>query len=360
MTSRDVMGVAMERLAAVKTSANAARLRAAHDAWLQEPHHRIEYERAESLWTRLDKAVTVLRRAGLVPPEELLREIDEVARQTRRRRRVKRWALNGSVALVSALAACALVIYIMRSLAPEPASDTWIPYVGDYGPPERHVLNDGSELYLNGTSAASVRMTEREREVAVDRGEVLVHVKRESHRPFLVEVGDIVIHAVGTLFSVQRKPTGETEAIVQEGMINIDPQGRSAGPKSSQRARIVVAGQIAVVSGGRVQVEDHDSTEIANNLAWAHGRLYLHGSLAQAIAQFNEHNDRKMAVAEGSSIGGIDVTGLYDCHDLQEFIDSLRPRGVRARIENDTIILFAARDTVSQHRSSRIKPGEQP
>ncbi len=345
MTSKDVMSVAMERVVTMKTSADAESLRPELEAWfLEEPRHRIAYERAERQWDALDKAVMLLQQKGPLPPEALLSEIEDVARQSRRRRQVVR---NCSIAL-AVLFVGTLVILATRDRSAQPASVAWVGYASGYGTSERYMLTDGSELFLNDDSAVRVRMTPAIREVALDRGELLVRVKHDDKRPFLVRVGEAVLRAVGTEFSVRREATGDLKAIVREGVIKVSSPGVSAAPKSSERLTIVSAGQTATISGGKVVVERHDPTEIENRLAWVHGRLYLHGTLLQAVAQFNEHNEDKIVIAD-ASIGNMNVTGLYDCHDIHEFAESLRPRGVRYRVQkaagsgNDLIILSAGK-----------------
>jgi transmembrane sensor len=346
MTSKDVMNVAMEWVERMKTSADTERLRPELEAWLlHEPRHRIAYERAQRQWAGLHKAVILLQQKGLMPPEALLSEIDDVARQSRRRRQVRR-----QVRIV-ALSACALVA--IRLMSTQPASVNWVHYAGGYGMPERFILNDGSELFLNDNSAARVRMTPAAREVALDRGELLVRVKHDGKRPFIVRAGEAVLRAIGTVFTVRREATGDLEAIVREGKVEIGSTAVSIAPKSaapglSEQTTTVSAGQTATISGGEVRVESHDPTEIEHRLAWVHGRLYLHGTLSRAVAQFNEHNEDKIVIAD-ASIGNMNVTGLYDCHDIREFAESLRPRGVQYKVEqaagsgNDIIVLSAGK-----------------
>ena len=352
MTNKDVMNVAMEWVETMKTSTDAERLRPELEAWLRhEPRHRIAYKRAERQWAGLQKAVILLQQNGPLSPEALLSEIDDVARRSRRRREVRR---QSSIALV-ALSVCVLAGFAIRLMIAQPAPVPWVYFEGGYGTPKPYTLNDGSELFLNDKSSARVRMTPAVREVALDRGELLVRVTHDSKRSFLVWAGDVVLRAVGTEFSVQREATGDLQATVREGKVEIRSTAASApkaaAPKSSERSAIVSAGQTATISGGKVRVENPDPTEIENRLAWVHGRLYLDGTLSQAVAQFNEHNADRIVIADASigTIGNINVIGLYDCHDIHEFAESLRSRGVRYRVEkaagsgNETIFLSAGK-----------------
>jgi transmembrane sensor len=341
------MNTARDWLVTMKTSDRAEQLRPEFETWLQQdPSHHFEYERAEIQWAALNKSVTLLRRAGPMPPECLLAEIAEVAHRTRRRSDMRRQALKGLIGLVSTLGLGTLISFMPRLLSPPAASIPWVHYVGDYGSPKPYVLNDGSELYLNGTNAAaSVRITHTSREVALDRGELLVRVKHDADRPFLVEAGETIVRAIGTLFSVRREATGVVEAVVKEGTVTIDPAGLSAEPGSPERTRALEAGQTATISDGKVSVEDNDPAEIARSLAWVRGQLYLRGTLKQAVSQFNDHNKRKLLIGD-RSLESLNVTGLYNCHELEEFLDSLRSRGVGYKVkkspgsESDVFVLL--------------------
>jgi transmembrane sensor len=339
MASEDVMKVATEWVSKMR-SADAEHLRPEFEAWLlQERAHRTAYEKAERQWADSGERVTLILKKCQLPPAAILNEIDEV----RRRRQVRRQVRNCSIALTAVLSMCTLVALYWSA---HPPSVTWVDYASSYGNPKDYRLSDGSELVLNDNSAVRVRMTPFAREVALDRGEILIRVKHDGKRPLLVRAGEAVLRAMGTEFSVRRAATGELEAIVREGRVEIDSTGVSAAPKPSEQTATVGAGQTATISGGEVRIENHDPIDIENRLAWVSGRLYLHGTLSQAVAQFNEHNVSKIVIAD-ASIGNMNVTGLYDCHDIREFAESLRPRGVRYAVEkaaepqNDIIALSA-------------------
>ena len=334
MTSRDVMNVARDWMITMKTSERAEQLRPEFETWLQrDPSHLSAYERAEKQWTGLNRSVILLRQDGPMPPGCLLAEIGEVARRTRRRSDMRRQALKGLIVVASTLGLGTLIRFMPRLWSPPEVLIPWVHYVGDYGSPKPYVLNDGSELYLNGGSAAaSVRITHTSREVALDRGELLVRVKPDAHRPFLVEAGETVVRAIGTLFSVRREATGVVETVVKEGVVTIDAAGLSAGPGSPERTRSLEAGQTAVIADGKLSVEENDPAEIARSLAWVRGQLYLRGTLKQAVSQFNDHNKRKLVIGD-RSLENLNVTGLYNCHELEEFLDSLRSRGVGYKVQ---------------------------
>ena len=345
MTNDELMNIAMDWVETMKTSTDTELLRPELDAWLTEdPRHRIAYQSAERHWAGIRKAVILLKQNGPLPHDALHRELDEAARRSQRRRQVKKQARICAIAIAASSACAALVgIRLMSTHAP---SANWVDYAGGSGTPQKHILDDGSDLFLNYNSAARFRMTAAVREVALDRGELLVHVEHDAKRSFLVRAGNAVLRATGTEFSVRRESTGDLATTVRDGKIEISPAGVSPPAKSTEQPTLVAAGQTATISGGKVQVETQDPVEIENRLAWARGRLYLHGTLAQAVSQFNEQNETQLAIAD-VSISNMSITGLYNSHDIREFAESLRSRGVRYQVKkvvgsaHDIIILTA-------------------
>jgi transmembrane sensor len=176
-------------------------------------------------------------------------------------------------------------------------------------------------------------MTQEARQIELDRGEILVRVKHGDHRPLLVQAGETEVRATGTVFSVRRDSSGVVEVIVQEGHVVVDPTRFSDPRERSKRARSVSTYEAASVSAGHVDVTTHDALEIEGSLAWTSGRLYLHGTLSQAVAQFNECNERQIIIAD-PSIENINVMGVYDSQELEDFAISLRRQGIRYKIDS--------------------------
>ncbi len=345
MSSNDAMDVAMEWVVVMRSSAKAELMGAEFQAWLRhDPSNRLAYENASRYWDRLEHAVALLRQGEPSTPEALLNEIAEVAQRAHRRRDLRGkfewWAIR--IACILAISAIALIGRQMLGAREAPV--TWIPYDGAH---TSYTLSDGSELYLNGKSAAArVHMGPHAREIALERGEILVHVKRGDSRPLLVEIDNWVVRATGTQFAASREPSGEMKITVEEGSVDIDQANLFGLSRLLRRSNIAHAGQAAVISAGTVHVADRDRSEIQRELAWSRGWLYLSGTLEQAVAQFNQYNEISIVIVD-PSISKMDVSGPVDAHAPKEFAESLRPRHVRYEIERgadkSTIRLYAER-----------------
>jgi len=219
-------------------------------------------------------------------------------------------------------------------------------YSGVSGVPAKHVLEDGSQLLVRHDAKVRFRMGSKLREVELDGGELLVHVKHDSNRAFTVRAGRFVFQAKGTEFDVRFDATGELIATVREGKITVDHSEDSISTKISGTVATIDAGHVATISHGKVRIEAKEPDEIDNQLAWTHGKLYLHGTLSEAVAEFNEQNAIKLAILD-PYIANVPVSGLFGAHDVREFAESLQPKGVQYRIKKsadlngDTFILTA-------------------
>lgn len=243
--------------------------RAELEAWLaQDARHRGAFMRAEAAWKKLD-------RLGIPVNDEPTR--DQVP-ETISRRGVL--AAGGGAALLAAAATTVAFIWTGRNDIQTPKGEI-----------RRVPLGDGSLVAVNTDSALNIALNAELREVTLDKGEVWFDVARDTKRPFVVAAGDVRVRAVGTAFSVRRLDDG-ADVLVTEGAVETWIVG------AENRKRRVVA-------GSKVFVSDIDgpsnvvaaATQIDRTLAWRNGEIALDGeTLADAAAEFNRYNDRKLTV----------------------------------------------------------------
>jgi transmembrane sensor len=60
-------------------------------------------------------------------------------------------------------------------------------------------------------------------------------------------------------------------------------------------------------------------------------------TLAEAVAEFNRYNSRKLVIAD-RSISFISIGGQFRVSDVQSFVAALRPLGVRAGYSDENSI----------------------
>jgi ferric-dicitrate binding protein FerR (iron transport regulator) len=216
---------------------------------------------------------------------------------------------------------------------------------------ERRILRleDGSSVELNSRSRIRVRFSQNQRNVELLEGQVLFHVAKDTHRPFVVRSDQLRVRAVGTQFDVNRKTTGTTVTVV-EGRVAVyragspepgattayaSPPGKSAaGSQPKQAAAGLVArsarlappeesvnppnsvpgadvtgaaGSAAIFlsAGDQLTVSDqtprprpqHASPTVAT--AWTQGQLVLDSAtLADVAEEFNRYSVRRLVIED--------------------------------------------------------------
>ena len=99
----------------------------------------------------------------------------------------------------------------------------------------QQILGDGSAITLNKNS--SIRYPEEfegnTREVKLE-GEAFFSVAPDRTKPFIIEVNDVKVQVVGTSFNV-RGTNGETEIIVETGIVRVIKNGKTVELKANEK-----------------------------------------------------------------------------------------------------------------------------
>jgi transmembrane sensor len=228
-----------------------------------------EAQEAElSAWLAADRR----HRGALLQAQSAWISLDEQARAAERDMRLsgigRRGALFGGGAIAASLAGAALWV---RS------GTTYRTALGEI----RHVpLADGR------------------REIRLDSGEAWFRVAKDPSRPFVVEAGGVVVQAVGTAFSVRRRPEG-ADVLVTEGIVEAWAGG------SAQPLLRLAAGQRAFIGeNADVEVAPDVPSAVDRTLAWRQGSIDLDGdTLASAVSEFNRYNRRKLVLVDPQLVG---------------------------------------------------------
>lgn len=184
------------------------------------------------------------------------------------------------------------------------------------------VLEDGSRLELNTNSEVYVRYSDSVRELELVRGELLIGVRKDPARPFIVRTDQAIVKALGTQFNVYRRKN-TTEISVVEGLIEVDwftPSRVKRGASTHELEPIrLIAGQGAVVA--------EDSTEPQPSLvdteratAWTKQRLSFNdATVASVAAEFNRYN-RNQLIVRDPELAKRRISGIFDVNDPSAFI----------------------------------------
>jgi transmembrane sensor len=307
----------VERESAADIEADAARwvvrvdrdpgVRAELEAWLAGDRRRMgAYVRAEAGWKHLDRASVLAVKA---PQAKLLLR--------------RRGVIGGLGALAAGLATA---VVAPRLLAQR--------YGTALGEIRRVPMADGSVAAINTSSELEVSMQPRLRAVKLERGEAWFAVAKDPGRPFVVESGRVRVRAVGTAFSV-RKREGGSDILVTEGVVEVWTEDGETPP------RRVAAGErvFADNSAGVLSPPEADA-DLARQLAWRDGQIVLDGqTLAEAAAEFNRYNDRKIEVAD-ARLADERFVGWFRTNDPEGFAEAAATtfKG-RVSLRGDAIVL---------------------
>ena len=178
-------------------------------------------------------------------------------------------------------------------------------------------LPDRSVASLNTDSHVEVAVEPSVRRVVLVKGEAWFSVAKDPAKPFIVEVDDVRVKAVGTAFSVRRKPGG-VEVIVTEGTVATWRQDRHTEP------RLVVAGEEAFVSTRTDLIDVSSNAEAEARLAWRDGNIVLQNdTLSDAAEEFNRYNAQKIVVADPDLLQKRFV-GVYHVDQPGQFAEAVK------------------------------------
>ncbi|OHE84227.1 MAG: hypothetical protein A3G75_01045 [Verrucomicrobia bacterium RIFCSPLOWO2_12_FULL_64_8] len=229
-------------------------------------------------------------------------------------------------------------------------------------------LPDGSIVTLNTDSAVSAVFSPDERRVRLERGEAHFAVAKNPARPFVVDVGGVLVRAVGTAFNVRLEP--KTVAIlVTEGSVRVDDSqsGRSllvggadsggmrpTAPSKTPEYPVLSSGRKVVVARPNLApplAEPVESTvtlvsltEIHRQMAWRERRLdFVSAPLADIIQEFNRYNRHKLVIGD-PVLATRRFGGSFKPDDQEGFVRMLRESfDVDAEVSERQTVLRAGR-----------------
>jgi len=264
--------------------------------WLESaPTNRIAYLRVEAAWNRANR-LTALRQPM---------RAESPAHNTRRP------AFRFMAIAAAALGALAVVTTLALQTSLAPTTKTFTTATGGH---DILALPDGSKIELNTNSTIRVSQIKGERKVWLDKGEAYFKIKHDSARPFIVLVGDHRITDLGTTFLIRRESQSVKVALI-EGLAQYESLG-----KSKQSTRLT-PGDVLVASAEKFQVSKENAGQLTTGLSWRHGLLiFRYTTLADAAAEFNRYNDRKLVIAD-PAVGKLKIVGTFATNNVAAFAD---------------------------------------
>jgi transmembrane sensor len=210
-------------------------------------------------------------------------------------------------------------------------------YQTEIGEMRRIPLSDGSTLVLNTASEVLVRFESERRNLMLVRGEALFEVAHDRTRPFIVQVSDVRVRAVGTVFAVRLRGA-EVDVTVSEGAVELAHSTPDVSRSDVQR--IVANEQSVIAPAHRAQVEKLAPDVLQRRLAWLDGMVAFDGEpLSEAVAEVNRHS-RRQIVVDDVALSAQPIVGIFRAADAEGFCRvAAVALGATAVEEGDTIHL---------------------
>ena len=201
----------------------------------------------------------------------------------------------------------------------------WSYFATGYGQSQSIGLQDGSTVQENGNTRFGVRTSRSSNEIRLVGGDVLIEVPAVRTRSLVVLVDQTVIEALGTRFSVRRIDERKVDAVVTQGRVRVtvsDPLTASAANPSVQTTAVVDAGSRVVINSGRISVQPLTEREVEDHLGWLRGMVVFDGTLADALAEFNRYNRRRLVLAN-PTLANVHVSVRFQANDPAGFAKTL-------------------------------------
>jgi transmembrane sensor len=196
-------------------------------------------------------------------------------------------------------------------------------------------LPDGSRITLNTNSEIHVALSPKQRRIELDHGEAFFEVAHDATRPFIVEIADKRVVAVGTKFSIRREDK-DIQVLVTEGRVRIERIANDTKPPQTQLA----AGSEARTSQTAVLVDQPSSADIDQWLSWRTGYVKFRDvALADAVADFNRYSTRKIVI-DDPQVAALRVGGNFRSDNVDAFIALIQSSfPVHVEQQSDRIVL---------------------
>lgn len=175
------------------------------------------------------------------------------------------------------------------------------------GSNSRTELPDGSIVELGGRSQARVHYTSAQRQLSLLHGQLFVTVSSDAGRPFVVNVGELRIKAVGTAFDVLNE-AGRSVVTVVEGQVEVRTAAGGAADQDAATIRLGAGQQLVQVAGSGALPERIVDTATAT--AWRSGVLiFVDQPLIQVLAAVNRYADREVIIEDPQVGAALAFTG---------------------------------------------------
>ncbi|MFC4311159.1 FecR family protein [Steroidobacter flavus] len=251
-----------------------------HDA---SPEHAAAYEEVAAVWSQLDA----------VPAPAPLRQPNS-------------WLRYASIAAT-------LAIVTITALSAPPGGFRTLLADERTGAGESRALHlpDGSEAWLDASSALSFDVTAEERRVTLIAGRAFFNVRHEEARPFVVTVGSAQVRDIGTAFEIVKHDSG-ANVYVTEGVVEVSLDGGGAATLN--------AGQGVRIGDTIGNIQSVVAADVA---AWRTQRIvFVDVPLSLVVEDVERHGGGHIFIMD-DALADRRITGSFDTRAPVEALGSI-------------------------------------
>ncbi len=197
-------------------------------------------------------------------------------------------------------------------------------------------LPDGSKLTIDTDTLVTVDFGETARHLRLEHGRARFEVAHEA-RPFVVDAGEVVVIARGTVFDVSYLEDRRVKVQLLHGAVDVTQKGSRTG-----------APTLRLQPGGIIVVEPKAQPRLIQGKSdapedWPKGMMEFHRApLADVIVQVNRYAVARIRLAD-PSLGKIEVSGVFRIDDADMLASHLAQLlGLRVERTAGEIILTRA------------------
>lgn len=284
-----------------------------HDWMSTSERHRHAYARIESLWSSLGEFAHAREIVARIDPSPGVATAIPPGQTAGRRRRdhSQRWGV-----LVAAMLILVIGTAILLPVMFPPVED--IVYRTAPGERRSLLLADDSRLDLDTDSMVTVRFSEKERQILIERGRAFFRVAKGKH-PFVVRSRYGSVRAVGTAFEVYDREHGFRVSLY-EGRVDLLAAADSIRPDATLAS--LSPGQSALLRPGGLDRES-DFPVAADMPPWTSGRLLFDDvPLQAAVDEFNRYSNALILI-DSKSLKSLRISGRFRSEDTDGFVEAL-------------------------------------
>lgn len=210
-------------------------------------------------------------------------------------------------------------------------------------------LSDGTNIELNTGSEIKVAYNKKRRLVVLESGEAMFGVSHDIDRPFLVQVGDKLVRAVGTSFIIRKTKDDAVQVTLLSGIVDVEditsgttqPITLAPGERYSYTEDAANNTSVSSATAGELQQLAIDRPELQKLTAWRRGLVILDGlTVSEAVQEMNRYANGKKILLNSPELESKALKGVAHINNVEGFAQAIAEAyGLRV-VESDTSIVL--------------------